>query len=602
MTGSDRADGHAGSMEPPDFRVLFESAPGSYLVLCPDLRIVAVSDAYLQATMTEREKILGQEIFTVFPDNPDDPMATGVRNLSASLERVLRERVSDTMAVQKYDIRRPSAVGGGFEERFWSPVNSPVLGSDGEVAYIIHRVEDVTEFVRLKQAKSEQSKITDELRLRAGQMEAEIFARSMELQEANRRLRELDRAKTAFFNNVSHEFRTPLTLQLGPLDDALHDTESPLERTQRERIEIARRNSLRLLKLVNNLLDFARLEAGRAEAIFEPVDLAAVTAEVASHFSSAFESAQLAFIIDCRPLPEPVHVDRDMWEKIVLNLISNAFKYTFNGGVGVTVRPGVGEAILEIRDTGAGIPADELPRIFDRFHRVKGAEARTHEGSGIGLALVRDLVALHGGSVEVDSEPGAGSTFTIRVPYGTAHLSADRLGARPTLVATSTEAEAFVEEAAQWLDDRPRESGAATFGEPERSPDDLGRERVLLVEDNADMRAYLRRLLARHWDVEAVADGVAAVKAASRRPPDIVLSDVMLPGLDGFGVLRALRSNPATQGVPVILLSARAGEEDAIGGLEAGADDYLVKPFSARELIARLRVHLELARLRRQSH
>jgi PAS domain S-box-containing protein len=264
----------------PDFKALFESAPGSYLVLTPDLTIVAVSDAYLRSTMTERDEIVGRGLFEVFPDNPDDPAASGERNLRTSLERVLRERVPDTMAVQKYDIRRPD---GGFEERYWSPVNSPVLGKDGRVRYIIHRVEDVTEFVRLKQAGSEQEKLTHELRTRAEEMEAEILLRSVELQDANERLRELDRAKTAFFDNVSHEFRTPLTLQLGPLEEALNDSDDPLSSANRERIEMARRNGLRLLRLVNTLLDFSRMEAGRAEASFEPVDLASVTAAAGRH-------------------------------------------------------------------------------------------------------------------------------------------------------------------------------------------------------------------------------------------------------------------------------------------------------------------------------
>jgi signal transduction histidine kinase len=321
----------------PDFKALFEAAPGSYLVLTPDLTIVAVSDAYLRSTMTERDQIVGRGLFDVFPDNPDDPAASGERNLRSSLERVINDRAPDTMAVQKYDIRRPDPEGG-FEERYWSPVNSPVLGSEGEVRYIIHRVEDVTEFVRLKQAGSEQEKLTHELRTRAEEMETEILLRSIELQEANERLRELDRAKTAFFNNVSHEFRTPLTLQLGPLEDSLADSDDPLSSAHRERIEMARRNGLRLLRLVNTLLDFSRIEAGRAEASFEPVDLAALTAEAVSHFASAFDAAGVELQMDLSSLPEPVYVDRDMWEKVVLNLVSNAFKFTLEGEVRVSLR------------------------------------------------------------------------------------------------------------------------------------------------------------------------------------------------------------------------------------------------------------------------
>ena len=580
----------------PDSKVLFESAPGCYLVLDRDLTIVAVSDAYLRATMTERGGILGQPLFEVFPDNPDDPGATGVRNLSDSLERVRRDRVSDSMAIQKYDVRRRRIEGGAFEERYWSPVNSPVVGPSGEVDYFILRVEDVTEFVHLTQAGTRQE-FTDALRTRAERMEAEIFARSVELQEANSRLRDLDRAKTAFFNNVSHEFRTPLTLLLAPLEDALNDVAAPLGDQQRRRVEIARRSALRLLKLVNTLLDFARLEADRVEALFEPVDLPAFTAELASSFRSAFEAADVGFTIRCPPLPEPVHVDREMWEKVVLNLISNAFKFTLEGEVMVEMAAGADEAILRVSDTGTGIPDEELPRIFERFHQVKGAAVRSLEGSGIGLALVQDVISLHGGSVEVASEPGKGSVFTVRVPFGTAQLPPAGLGSTPVSREWASRPEQFVEEAARWA----RSTDSSAPAPPASAGAGSARARVLLAEDNADMREYLCRLLGEHWDVEAVGDGATAVEAAHRCAPDLVLSDVMMPGLDGFEVLRALRADPETRSLPVILLTARAGEEDRVEGLDAGADDYLVKPFTARELLARVRVHLELVRLRRKS-
>lgn len=594
--------GPAGKRDLPDidFKKLFEATQSPSLALDPALRIVAVNDAYLRATMTEREAILGRGIFDVFPDNPADPGATGVSNLRGSLERVLQSRMPDTMAVQKYDVRRPESDGGGFEERYWSPLNSPVLSVDGEVVYIIHRVEDVTDFLRLKRARNEEQRITEELRLRAEEMESEIFSRALELQEANRRLRELDRAKTEFFQSVSHEFRTPLTLQLGPLDDALGDLTAPLPPTQRERIQVVRRNALRLLKLVNTLLDFSRAEAGRAQAVFQPVDLAGLSAQLASHFESALQRAGLRLVIDCPPLPEPVHVDCDMWQKIVLNLISNAFKFTREGEVRVMVRPQGAEAVLTIEDTGCGIPPEEVPKVFERFHRAKGADGRGIEGSGIGLALVRDLVGLHGGSVDVKSDVGRGSTFSVRIPFGTAHLPADQIGAPSPSVATPADLDAFVEEAVRWAAvDEETTSAEASDGESRIRPGP--RERVLLAEDNPDMREYVRRLLSEHWDVEVAVDGTSALEAAQQRPPDLVLSDVMMPRLDGFELLHALRADPRTRPLPVILLSARAGEERTVEGLDAGADDYLVKPFSGRELVARVRLHLDLARMRRTS-
>ena len=432
-------------------------------------------------------------------------------------------------------------------------------------------------------------------------------------------LAELDRAKTAFFSNVSHEFRTPLTLLLGPLEDILAGQKGPLPPESREELDVAHRNALRLLRLVNTLLDFSRIEAGRAQASYEPTDLAALTADLASVFRSAIERAGLRLLVDCPPPPKgtEVYVDRDMWEKVVLNLVSNAFKHTFEGEIAVSLRPGADGTALElaVRDTGTGIPEDELPRLFERFHRVQGARARTYEGTGIGLALVQELVKQHGGTIAVESRVDAGTAFTVSIPTGKAHLPTERIGAARSLASTATGAAPFVEEALRWLptgDEAPlgvdvgeRSAGKeALFGlvraDDARAPGARS-ARVLLADDNADLRAYMTRLLRGRYDVEAVADGGAALEAARARPPDLVLADVMMPGLDGFALLRSLREDPSFRELPVILLSARAGEESRVEGLEAGADDYLVKPFSARELLARVGSHIELARLRTEA-
>ncbi|MFN8556469.1 MAG: ATP-binding protein [Dehalococcoidia bacterium] len=421
-------------------------------------------------------------------------------------------------------------------------------------------------------------------------------------------LAELDRAKTAFFSNVSHEFRTPLTLMLGPLEDVLCGDLGLLTPEAAAGLAVAHRNSLRLLRLVNTLLDFSRIEAGRADASFEPTDLAALTADLASVFRSAVERAGVRLVVDCPPLPEPVYVDRDMWEKVVLNLLSNAFKHTFIGEIGVALRWAERAVELTVRDTGVGIPAEELAHLFERFHRVRGARARSHEGTGIGLALVEELVRLHGGAIAVASRVDEGTTFTITIPAGTAHLPADRIQAPHTLASTALGATPYVEEALRWLpDDRPARSGASVGvpmqpeipTAPHRGLDDRTTgARVLVADDNADMRAYLERLLGVHWTVEAVADGVTALTAVRERMPDLVLADVMMPGLDGLALLRALREDPRTSRIPVMLLSARAGEEARVDGVAAGADDYVVKPFSGRELIARVGAHLMLARVR----
>jgi signal transduction histidine kinase len=424
-------------------------------------------------------------------------------------------------------------------------------------------------------------------------------------------LAELDRAKTVFFSNVSHEFRTPLTLVLGPLEDLLGKPDRSAPPEVREAAAMARRNALRLLKLVNNLLDFSRIEAGRIDAVYEPTDLSALTADLASNFRSAVDRAGMELVVDCPPLAEPVHVDRDMWEKIVLNLLSNAFKFTLEGRIAVELRSAQGQAVLRVIDTGTGIPTADLPHLFERFHRVKGARARTHEGTGIGLALVQELVRLHGGTVSVESEVGRGSTFTVRLPLGSAHLPEEKIGKSRTLASTALGSGPFVEEALRWLPGPGAETAAwsvppAPDSAPaahRRSPAAAAapRPRIVLADDNSDMRDYIERLLAPSYEVHAVADGGAALSAARRERPDLVLTDVMMPVLDGLALLRELRSDPDLRTVPVIVLSARAGEEARIEGLDAGADDYLAKPFGARELLARVGAQIELSRVRREA-
>ena len=417
----------------------------------------------------------------------------------------------------------------------------------------------------------------------------------------------LDRAKTVFFSNVSHEFRTPLTLMLDPLEEALRDSVSDHAPAHKERLEFAYRNSRRLLKLVNSLLDFARIEGGRIEASFEPTDLAEITADLAGVFRSATEQAQLTLDVDCPPLSEPVYVDRDMWEKIVLNLLSNAFKFTFQGGIAVTMREETSPvpcAVLRVQDTGTGIADDQLERIFERFHRIPGAKGRSIEGTGIGLALVKQLVQLHGGTIEVASTIDQGSTFTVRLPLGSAHLPQDHVRCSRYLAPTATHADVFAEEALRWVPSgAPHlEAGSATT-EAQQSPPDASQPRrtILVADDNADMRAYVCRLLEPRYRVVSIEDGAAALERILAGPPDLVLADVMMPRLDGFGLVRELRRRPETTTIPVILLSARAGEESRIEGLERGADDYLIKPFTAKELLARVGAHLDLARSRREA-
>jgi signal transduction histidine kinase len=577
-----------------DFRLLFEESPDILLVLLPDsprFTMVGATRSRLIATHTTLAEIVGVGLFEKFPDNPDDPAASGTANLRASLERVLATREPDTMAVQKYDIRGPD---GSFVVKHWSPRNLPVLNPAGEVQYILHRVEDVTELVHA-------SEVGEELRDRTRQMEREVIQRSRELaaanlglREANAQLGELDKAKTAFFSNVSHEFRTPLTLMLGPLEGSLEDPHEPLGPGQKARLQLVHDNALRLLKLVNALLDFSRLEAGRLRGRFAPLDLSTYTAELAGMFQSAAMGAGLRLVIDCPRPMAPVWVDRDMWEKVVPNLVSNAFKFTLTGEIAVRMRDDVDHVTLEVADTGIGIPEVELPRIFERFHRVESAVGRTYEGTGIGLALVKELVELHGGRVTVSSTVGQGTTFRVEIPRGFAHLPPDAVSQEAAVPRAGQEAFAHMAEASHW------KGADATPGKPPPPAAGTHRPRVLVVDDNPDLRGYIAGLLSSSYVVHTAGDGVEGLALVRAERPDLVVSDVMMPRLDGHGLVRELRADPHTASTPVILLSARAGEDSTVEGLAAGSDDYLAKPFSARELLARVRTHVELARLRRE--
>ena len=455
------------------------------------------------------------------------------------------------------------------------------------------------------------------LNLAAGQIGAAIgHARAYEGERRRAEaLAEIDRAKTTFFSNISHEFRTPLTLMLGPLEELLARPQLAVSAARgdpagdiddRALIGITHRNGLRLLKLVNALLDFSRIEAGRMQIHTQPTDIASFTAELASLFRSAIEAAGLRLELEIPPRPVIVQLDREMWEKVVMNLLSNAYKFTFLGTIRVAVRAQEGDGVeVSVSDSGIGIATEEVPRLFERFHRVAGAPGRSVEGSGIGLAMVQELVKLHDGTVRVESALGKGTCFTVVLPRGVAlsHTADAAVHA-----AMSQHAQTYVDAALRWspeneiLVEAPSLAQTATAGATTSEVAQAQSARLLVVDDNADLREYMGRILrAAGHDVRTAADGEAALAAARAEPPDLVLSDVMMPRLDGFGLLRELRADPLLCDTPVLMLSARAGEEARVDGIEQGADDYLTKPFSSRELLARVSGNLQLARLRRET-
>ncbi|GAB7045599.1 SpoIIE family protein phosphatase [Catenuloplanes indicus JCM 9534] len=558
----------------------------------------------------DTDRVIGERRMATLRDLGSDPSAIRSEEqvlafASAQLARNLRDLPFTLIYLTDDDDGEPRLAGstGGFQPATWpgaGPAEGliPLDGVDGlphgdwdqppTEALVVPLLQQGGTPYGFMVAGLNRFRPLDEgyrgfVELAAGHVASGIAsARSYQAQQRRaEELAELDRAKTTFFSNISHEFRTPLTLIMGPVEDlrARIGASDP-------NLEVIHRNALRLGKLVNTLLDFSRIEAGRMQARYEPADLAAATAELASVFRSAIERAGLRLDVDCPPLPAPVHIDRGMWEKVVLNLLSNALKFTFRGGIRVTVRADGDRATVTVADTGVGVPPDEIPRLFERFHRIEHARSRSNEGSGIGLALVKELVELHGGAITADSVLGEGTAFTIRLPFGTAHLPADALV--PAGSSTPSAATPYVAEVSRWVPATPS------------APADPGTQpTVLVADDNADMRDYLVRLLrsAGHR-VEAVADGQAALDTARVRRPDLIVSDVMMPLLDGLQLVAALRADPRTAGTPVLLLSARAGQESSIEGLEAGADDYLVKPFSSAELLARVRANLELSRLR----
>jgi signal transduction histidine kinase len=407
-------------------------------------------------------------------------------------------------------------------------------------------------------------------------------------------LAEIDRAKTAFFSNISHEFRTPLTLMLGPLEELLH-SEKNLKSREIENVEAAHRNAIRLLRLVNTLLDFSKIESGRTDATFRLADLSAFTKDITSNFRSLIEKAGLDFKLDFGILSDSVYVDYSMWEKIVFNLLSNAFKYTLHGSISMGLQQQGHRVVLTVSDTGVGIPEKEIPRMFQRFHRVANAAGRSYEGTGIGLSLVAELVKIHHGTITVASEFGKGTTFTVTIPVGYSHLPAERIIHESADAYVSAIGDSFLKEAEvnaeTTVTDKP-------FLRNDAAETSRHMATILVVDDNADMIKYLVRLLENNYRITTASNGRQALEKVSENKPDLIISDIMMPVMDGVQLLKEIKANPATANIPVMLLSARAGEESRIEGYDVGADDYLTKPFSAKELLSRAKAQITISRTR----
>ncbi len=584
MSEQDLTGANHGAVPEPEYRTLFNAAPGLYLVLDTAFHIVAVNDAYARATMTQRESIVGKYLFDIFPDNPDDPATEGVRNLRASLHRVLQTGRPDAMPVQKYDIRRPEHEGGGFEVRYWSPLNTPVAGPDGKTRYIIHRVEDITELVRMREQGLADSRLNGELRERTMRMEAEVFTRSREVADASARLksaneelerlyertRELDELKTRFFANVSHELRTPLTLILGPL--ARLKEAANLEAADRHNLDIAVRNARWLRRQVDDLLDLAKLDAGYVEIRYVRFDLARWMRVLASHFETVAEDRGITYDIAV-PGVLWVEADPEKFERIAINLLANAFKFTPSGGrVAVALLAQGGHVALRVQDNGPGIPEAMRESVFERFRQVDGGDERHSGGTGLGLAIVKEFVALHQGQVSVEQASGGGALFQVLLP-----LQA------PAGVEVSLKAPTL--EQPDWQESHAG-ARAAARGPVQSAPADA--PLILVIEDNPDMNAFVVAALAGTYRVANAFDGVTGLQLATDLRPDLILSDVMMPGMSGDKLAQAIRSNNELDDTPIVMLTAKADDELRASLLLHGVQDYVHKPFSTDELLARV--------------
>lgn len=572
-----------------DFRLLFESAPDFYLVLSPSFAIVAVSDAYAKATLTLREDILDKIIFEVFPDNPSDPGAEGVHNLCASLQRVVQTLKPDSMPIQKYDIPRPAHLGGGFEERYWSPLNCPVLGADGKLLYIIHRVEDVTEFVRIKQQGVEQDKLNDSLQKHALKMEVELFARaqqvaatSAELKTANEELArlyakslELDTLKSNFFATISHELRTPLTLILNPILKYL--AENGLDPVRRQELEMIERNARMLYRHVCDLLDVAKIEAQQMSLFLQAADLAYWVRTVCSNFESSAHNRAISLTIST---PDTLYtqIDIEKVQRILLNLLSNAIKFTPDGGaINVELRVENEQAVIRVQDTGPGIPESMREAIFERFRQIDGGASRRFSGTGLGLAIINDFVKLHQGQVTVtNASADGGALFTIYLPL----LAIDKSA---TLIDTETTNRLDPLLQQQALDELWASPAIAI-----ETSAGLDSQLILIVEDNVDMAAYLTNLLKKNYRVAIAKTGHEGLEKALALRPDLIVSDVMMPGMSGDEMVKSLRNSPDLLDIPIVMLTAKDDDALRLKLLKVGVQNYFVKPFNANDLLARI--------------
>lgn len=556
---------------PAQYRNIFEALPGAFLLLLPDadFTIAGVSDEYLRATLTERDAIVGHPLFEMFPDNPDTPDANSTANLSRSLKRVVATRRADVMAVQRYDVRR--ADGTGFDVRYWSPVNAPIFADDGELLCIAHRVDNVTEYVRLTEAHAEQRAVTEMLTADKVSMEAEIVRRSIdidnakqdlqvanaELAEYARRAREAAQGKDEFLAMLAHELRNPLAAITSALQ--LWDMAAGADEARQERLlAVCKRQTKNLTRLVDDLLEMSRIDRGAVELQRKALNLRDVVDSAVHAVRELFDRHRLTMSTRVAPANFTAFGDATRLEQVLANLLTNAAKYSHpDGQVELLLEPLPSQknwARIVVTDHGRGIPAEKLDVIFDVFVQVDPGIDRARGGLGIGLALVRSIVKLHGGTVRAESEGlGHGSRFIVELPL-------------------------MSEAGAQQDAHRPTEQPALL------PPAPSGAHRILVVEDNPDARDMLCALLtAFGYAVTTAADGSGGLEKLLHLRPDIAIIDIGLPGIDGLEIARRARAAIGRK-TKLVALTGYTAPAVEVAALDAGFDMHIAKPCTPEKL------------------
>ncbi len=581
------------SLPPLNYRSLFQGGESLYLVLATDaprFTIIGASDIYLRATRRRLDDLVGQGIFEAFPENVDDAASAAESSVRASIERVVRTRQPHRLPMQKYDVPRAEADGGGFEEKYWSAIHFPVFGDDGELIHVTQRVEDITEFVaeqrrpgnRMETEVLLSAREVTETNLELVRVNEELDRHREELQRLNDKLRELDEVKNQFFANVSHELRTPLTLIIGPVQSLVDSGE--LDPQARRTLGTVLRNAKLLLRHVNDLLDVSKLDAGKMTLHYTEADLGGLVRFVCGHFSSIAVERRIDFVTEIAPVR--AQVDAEKVQRVLMNLLSNAFKFAPTGGrVRCTVRQVADRVELEVADNGPGINPEHRELVFERFRQVEGGDSRRHTGTGLGLAIARDMTTLHRGQITAGDAPEGGALFTVALPL--------RAPEGAEVAAAGALARPGVEWAADIDHGAPEPGLAASVGAGASGA------LVLVIEDNPELNAFVREALSGDFRTAVAFDGKAGLALANEVRPDLIVSDVMMPEMTGDRMVHELKARPHLRDIPVLLLTAKADDDLRLEMLRAGASDYLTKPFGVEELRARVRNLIDVRTARR---